>query len=205
MEYGSLLGKLRLTDNRGILRARDWLILKAMLHTTRSLGVDVPLSASGQPPKVLPAFLTGLEERKAAQERVRELWHGIRSQAKEGIVPVVISSAAQEMHPPLKALGGLEEKGILLSRGDYKPDIVRLIEQEARSAIFVGLEEELEHFISLAKQAGITTRFVPARTDFPELILKILSQATGLEEGYLQSQRSFQEFAAGLESLATGA
>lgn len=143
-------------------------------------------------------YSIGLEE--ATQSVARELWQGMRSQRE--MVPVVVSPAAQKV-PLLKALSGLEEKLILMDEGDPAETVTRLIELDARNAVFVGLEEESQQFIPTAERGGIAVR--PISLAEPKLLLTIISQAIGLEESFLESQRSFQQFAAGLESLATGA
>ena len=151
---------------------------------------------------IIPA--AGLEERKEAQDRVRNFLAALWQEAPNGRVPIVLSESTG---PLFKALGGLEEYGIFRhEQGKGSKLVAKLVVQEnARFFILAGLEEEANALRPLAKRAQMDfTRVSPAGAPFQQ-ILTLLAKATGLEEAAIQARQGFQEFLTGFEKLSSGA
>ncbi len=144
------------------------------------------------------------EQRQAILSRMQKSLRALDRQAPEGIAPIIIGPLLQEMDSRYRFLSGLEEQGIYLDDGKDRVSLLsRIIAQhpEARLLHFAGLEEETRELLLLASHAGMVIKAAwPTHG-----LLSILSQMTGLEEAFLQTQADFQEFQAGLEAVSSGA
>lgn len=175
--------------------------LKTLAAGAVGLAAGVPVISQGREQEP-PARLS--QERQAIRSHMQESLEALGRQGPEGVAPIIIGPLLQEVDSRSRFLAGLEEQGIYLDDGKDKVSLfTRIITQhpEARLLRFAGLEEETRELLPLASLAGMTLQAAwPTHG-----LLSVISQITGLEEFFLQTQADFQGFQADLKALSSGA
>ncbi len=154
---------------------------------------------------------TGLEEAAVmTQQRVQRPLRLILEEAPNGIVPTIVGKELlQKMSALRVVLAGHQDQNVFLDDGNLPALLADLMGKDIRDVVFVGLKEEAQGFEAAAKTAGFTPRLIVADPERPgeffDLILKILSQATGVREATFKARVEFQELMVGLEEMDSGA
>jgi len=145
---------------------------------------------------------TGLEEtgRQIGQEWVQRFLSGLEEAAPHKMRPIVVAQSLREMDSRFERLAGLEEQGVYLHRVGEEADLMIQIAEKADGFVLAGLEEEAMRMKPFAGPLKLRMELVaPGHRRFEEMVVGLLSRATGLEEAAIQARAGFSEFMAGLE------
>ncbi len=131
----------------------------------------------------------GLE---AAEGRVVAFLRGLREEALQGLIPVVIGAELEQAHPEVRAL---KDRGLpVLFAAGLEADqvVVELITRwDAREAVVAGMEQEVGLLLPVLQAAGIEARAVtPGQGN---LLLEILAAAAGMEQSALAARSGVGE------------
>ncbi len=158
-------------------------------------GQQPPPAAPPTPPTAPPATpppagpSAGMEE---AEGRVAAFLSGLRDEATQGLIPVVIGAELEAKHPEVRVL---KDKGlpVLFAAGLQEHEVViELVTRwDAREAVVAGMEQEAGRYIAILSAAGIEGRAVtPGQGN---LLLEILAQAAGLEQSAIAAREGVGE------------
>ena len=135
----------------------------------------------------------GLEERVGKvppSDQVRGFLRGLEEAVPRKMRPIVVARSLQEMDSRFERLAGLEEQGIYLHRaGDEVGLMIRITERDADGFVLAGLEEEARSMKPFADPLKLRVELLTTgQRRFQEMVVALLSQATGLEEAAIQAR-----------------